>query len=90
MRITSVYGRTICRPRKICVGPIIAQAAVPVLNEDTADTLAERVLKAEHKLYPEALALLARGEVRMSGDGMSSASGTGRFSTEDEMLIVTG
>lgn len=71
-------------------GPIIAQAAVPVLNEDTADTLAERVLKAEHKLYPEALSLLVRGEVRMSGDGMSSASGTGHFSTDDEMLIVTG
>ncbi|TDH38923.1 phosphoribosylglycinamide formyltransferase [Pseudohoeflea suaedae] len=71
-------------------GPIIAQAAVPVLNKDTAEALAERVLKAEHKLYPAALALLARGDVRMSGDGMSSASGAGTFSTEDEMLIVTG
>jgi phosphoribosylglycinamide formyltransferase 1 len=71
-------------------GPIIAQAAVPVLNDDTADTLSERVLKAEHQLYPAALALLARGEVRMSGDGMSSASGAGSFSTDDDMLLVTG
>lgn len=71
-------------------GPVIAQAAVPVLNDDTAETLGERVLKAEHKLYPAALALLARGEVRMSGDGMSSASGAGSFSTEDDILLVTG
>ena len=50
-------------------GPIIAQAAVPVLTGDTADTLAARVLKAEHRLYPKALAMLAQGKVRMTGDG---------------------
>lgn len=44
-------------------GPIIAQARVPVLPGDTPDTLAARVLVEEHKLYPEALARLARGEV---------------------------
>lgn len=45
-------------------GPTIAQARVPVLPGDTAETLAARVLAEEHKLYPKALAMLARGEVR--------------------------
>jgi phosphoribosylglycinamide formyltransferase 1 len=44
-------------------GPIVAQAAVPVLARDTADTLALRVLEAEHRLYPHALALVASGAV---------------------------
>src|SRR5215831_17324187 len=43
-------------------GPIIAQAAVPVLPGDTAESLAARVLAAEHRLYPAALARVARGE----------------------------
>ena len=42
-------------------GPIIAQAAVPVAPGDTAETLAERVLAAEHRLYPHALELVASG-----------------------------
>ena len=42
-------------------GPIIAQAAVPVSPDDTAETLAERVLAAEHRLYPHALELVASG-----------------------------
>lgn len=42
-------------------GPILAQAAVPVLADDTAATLAARVLAQEHALYPAALAALARG-----------------------------
>jgi phosphoribosylglycinamide formyltransferase-1 len=42
-------------------GPIVAQAAVPVLAEDTVDTLAARVLAAENRLYPHALALVATG-----------------------------
>ena len=45
-------------------GPTIAQARVPVLPDDTAESLAARVLIEEHKLYPRALAMLARGEVR--------------------------
>lgn len=47
------------------VGPIIAQAAVPVKPDDTADTLAERVLEAEHRLYPSALALVAEGRAQV-------------------------
>ena len=46
-------------------GPIIAQAAVPVREDDTADTLAGRVLAVEHRLYPFALKLVAQGSVRV-------------------------
>lgn len=49
-------------------GPIVAQAAVPVLDRDTPDTLAARVLQAEHRLYPHALALFASGAVRIEGE----------------------
>jgi phosphoribosylglycinamide formyltransferase-1 len=49
-------------------GPIIAQAAVPVLDSDTADTLAARVLAQEHLIYPAALAALAGGHVRIKGN----------------------
>lgn len=48
-------------------GPIVAQAAVPVISDDTADSLAGRVLTVEHKLYPMTLKLLAEGKVRMEG-----------------------
>ncbi len=61
-------------------GPIVAQAAVPVLDGDTPDRLAARVLAAEHKLYPHALALVASGAAHIEGewvvvtkDGMESA-----------------
>ena len=47
-------------------GPIIAQAAVPILGNDDADALSERVLACEHELYPECIAMIARGEVRWS------------------------
>jgi phosphoribosylglycinamide formyltransferase-1 len=49
-------------------GPIIAQAAVPVLSGDTPDTLAARVLEAEHLLYPHALRLIASGAARVEGE----------------------
>lgn len=39
-------------------GPIVAQRAVPVLEDDTVETLSARILKEEHKLYPEAVALV--------------------------------
>ena len=48
-------------------GPIIAQAAVPVRDDDTAETLAARVLNVEHRLYPLALRLLAEGRVKLIG-----------------------
>lgn len=46
-------------------GPIIGQATVPVQLDDNADSLAARVLRAEHQLYPKALALFAGGNVSM-------------------------
>jgi phosphoribosylglycinamide formyltransferase-1 len=46
-------------------GPIIAQAAVPVVAGDNPDALSARVLSAEHQLYPHALALVAAGAVRL-------------------------
>jgi phosphoribosylglycinamide formyltransferase-1 len=48
-------------------GPILAQAAVPVLDGDTESELAARVLAQEHRLYPAALAWLASGRVRLEG-----------------------
>jgi len=46
-------------------GPVIAQAAVPVFPNDTKATLSARVLEEEHKLYPEALRMVADGRVRL-------------------------
>ena len=46
-------------------GPTIAQAAVPVLPGDTAETLAARILVEEHRLYPAALKLVAEGKVKL-------------------------
>ena len=49
-------------------GPIIAQAAVPVLQDDDAGSLAARVLEKEHEIYPRALRLCAEGRVTIDGD----------------------
>lgn len=48
-------------------GPIILQAAVPVLDDDTETVLAARVLKEEHRIYPETLRLLAAGRLQLDG-----------------------
>ena len=48
-------------------GPIIAQAAVPVLDDDTRDSLAARILIEEHKLYPEAIRTMLDGGWRVEG-----------------------
>ena len=48
-------------------GPIIAQETVPVLDGDTAATLHERIQQAERRVYPRAIAALARGEVQIKG-----------------------
>lgn len=50
-------------------GPIIIQAAVPVLTIDTPQSLSERVLKAEHEIYPQAIHWLCSGQVRLNADG---------------------
>ena len=56
-------------------GPIIAQAAVPVLPGDDEAMLATRVLRAEHKLYPLALRLVAEGKVRVEDERAIVADG---------------
>jgi phosphoribosylglycinamide formyltransferase-1 len=48
-------------------GPIILQAAVPVENDDTAETLAARILKEEHRLYSEAIRIVLEGRYRIEG-----------------------
>ena len=48
-------------------GPIIAQATVPVYDDDTEETLAARILVEEHRLYPEAVARVVRGDYRIVG-----------------------
>ena len=64
-------------------GPIVAQAAVPVLANDTEESLAARVLAAEHRLYPHALRLVASGQVTVDGERIASmpegADGTYEF-----------
>jgi len=48
-------------------GPIIGQRTVPVLDDDTAETLHQRIQVAEHELFPECVALLAAGKVQIQG-----------------------
>jgi phosphoribosylglycinamide formyltransferase-1 len=62
-----IHGATVhyVRP-EMDEGPIIGQAAVPVLTGDTKETLANRVLEAEHKLYPACLKLIAENKARVT------------------------
>jgi len=57
-------------------GPIVAQAAVPVLRDDTVDSLAARILIEEHRLYPEVLQWFATGRVTIR-DGIAAVSPRG-------------
>ncbi len=52
---------------KVDEGPIIMQAAVPVLDGDTADTLSARILAQEHRIYPQAVQLFAEGRLTVEG-----------------------
>lgn len=71
-------------------GPIIVQGAVPVLDHDTAETLGARVLELEHKIYPQALALVASGKTRLKGQRVAvvnSATG-GAIEAGSEQLVA--
>lgn len=48
-------------------GPIVIQAAVPILDDDTPETLAARILVQEHRIYPRAVQLFAEGRLRVDG-----------------------
>jgi phosphoribosylglycinamide formyltransferase 1 len=60
-------------------GPILMQGAVAVRDDDTPETLGARILEIEHRIYPDALRLLAGGQVRLEGDlcKMADAGGSG-------------
>lgn len=58
-------------------GPILMQGAVAVHDEDTADTLASRILEIEHRIYPDALRLVASGQIRLDGDICKTADTAG-------------
>ena len=64
-------------------GPILMQGAVAVLDEDTAETLAARILEVEHRIYPAALRLLASGEVRLEGELCKT---TGKAGSGDTLI----
>ena len=50
-------------------GPIIIQAAVPVMHDDNEQTLAARVLREEHRIYPQAMRWLCTGQIELAGQG---------------------
>lgn len=52
---------------KLDHGPIIIQVAVPVRGDDTEESLTQRILKEEHKIYPEAIRLFAEGKIKIKG-----------------------
>jgi phosphoribosylglycinamide formyltransferase-1 len=54
-------------------GPIVQQAVVPVLDEDTAETLSARILAEEHRIYPEAIGRVIGGNFRIEGRRVLSA-----------------
>jgi phosphoribosylglycinamide formyltransferase-1 len=61
-----IHGVTVHFVRvELDVGPIVVQAAVPVMDDDTPETLAARVLAQEHRIYPQALGWVASGRARI-------------------------
>jgi phosphoribosylglycinamide formyltransferase-1 len=62
-------------------GPILMQGAVGVSDHDTSETLSERILEVEHRIYPDALRLLALGAVKLDGDicRTPDSAGSGNF-----------
>ena len=69
-------------------GPILMQGAVGVRDDDTPETLARRILEIEHRIYPDALRLVAGGQVRLEGDVCKTAGGAGFEATLISPAIV--
>ena len=67
-------------------GPIVMQGAVAVGDDDTPETLAARILAVEHRIYPDALRLVAGGGVRLEGDLCKTTASVVR----DDVLIAPG
>ncbi|MBI3592136.1 MAG: phosphoribosylglycinamide formyltransferase [Nitrospirae bacterium] len=64
-------------------GPVIIQAAVPVSPEDTEDALSERILKLEHRIFPEAIRLYAEGRLKVKGRAVKISG----YELKDEYLV---
>jgi phosphoribosylglycinamide formyltransferase-1 len=62
-------------------GPIVMQGAVAVVDDDTPETLAARILEIEHRIYPDALRLLASGQIRLEGDLCKTTESAGPAGT---------
>ena len=62
-------------------GPIVMQGAVVVRDDDTAEKLSARILEVEHRIYPQALLLLASGRLSLEGELCRTAGSTGRGET---------
>ncbi|ACM49568.1 phosphoribosylglycinamide formyltransferase [Anaplasma marginale str. Dawn] len=60
-------------------GPIIMQAAVPVMNNDSVESLADRILAAEHVCYPEAVRLISLGKISLDSDDVVKANDGSRL-----------
>jgi phosphoribosylglycinamide formyltransferase-1 len=65
-------------------GPIIIQAAVPVLDNDTEDSLSERILRQEHKIYSRAIQLYAEGRLKLDNKRVLVAGG--RLESDDFLM----
>jgi phosphoribosylglycinamide formyltransferase-1 len=65
-------------------GPIVMQGAVAVRDDDTPDMLAARILEVEHRIYPDALRLVASGLVRLDGDTCKTAG-----SARSEVTLIS-
>lgn len=70
-------------------GPVIGQAAVPILTGDTAESLAARVLTVEHQIYPQALRLFAEGRVTMDG-GKAVGAETSAVAPKAQLISLIG
>jgi phosphoribosylglycinamide formyltransferase 1 len=64
-------------------GPILMQGAVGVRDDDTPDTLGQRILGIEHRIYPAALRLVAGGQIRLEGD---ICKATGNAGSSDSLI----
>ncbi len=67
-------------------GPIVMQGAVTVADDDTAETLAARVIRIEHRIYSEALRLLAAGRLQLDGDRCTTQ---GSAATDSTLIAPT-
>ena len=73
---------------KVDNGPVIIQAAVPVYPEDDGQSLGERILRLEHRVYPQAIAWLAAGRLSVAGRKVAlEPAGMGLAQVDDVCLV---